>query len=326
MNQLSSSSFKLAIFSAEELSQFVTKRAGETKIGEEVKVLEVANDVAIKYVIIGVEEDLGPQLNEGRAGSKHAFKSFLKRFLNMQANDFLKGNEILCLGSVQSLKEVKEINPTTIIAELDQLLLTILTPYMQRGIVPIIIGGGHNNAYPAIKSSFLVKNTPINVVNLDAHADLRVCDIRHSGNPFSWAIKDGFIKRYHVLGLHQSYNNHYIINQLKANHCYHTWFDDYVDKPKKYREDVQALAKSLKGQVLGLELDLDAIAFMPSSALSPSGFTTEEARFYIREFAKNKALCYLHLPEGAPQNEGENLIVGKTLAYLVSDFIKSHQD
>lgn len=325
MNQSHAHNFNLSILSKEDINQFVAKRDGETKLGEEVR-LDV-NDInsSIKYVLLGVEEDFGPQLNGGRAGAKNSFVPFLKRFLNMQSNDFLKGDQVLCLGSVKPLKALKELNTNTIIDELDDFLVAILTPYVQKGIIPIIIGGGHNNAYPAIKSYFLANNKPINVVNLDAHADLRACDVRHSGNPFSWAIKDGFINRYHVLGLHQSYNNHYIINQLKANQCYHTWFDDYVDYPKKYREDVQALAKSLRGQTVGIELDLDTIAYMPSSALSPTGFTTEEARFYVREFAKNKEVCYLHLPEGAPQNEEEALIVGKTLAYLVCDFIKSHQ-
>lgn len=325
MNQSRAHNFNLSIFSKEDITQFVAKREGEIKLGEEVKVLQEEIDITVQYVILGVEEDLGPQLNGGRAGAKNSYVPFLKRFLSMQSNDFLKGNQVVCLGSVKPLKALKELNPKTIIDELDDFLVSILTPYVQKGIIPIIIGGGHNNAYPAIKSSFLAKNKSINVVNLDAHADLRACDVRHSGNPFSWAIKDGFISHYHVLGLHQSYNNHYIINQLKANQCYHTWFDDYVDHPKKYREDVQALAKSLRNQTVGIELDLDAIAYMPSSALSPTGFTTEEARFYVREFAKNKEVCYLHLPEGAPQNEEEALVVGKTLAYLVSDFIKSHQ-
>jgi formiminoglutamase len=46
---------------------------------------------------------------------------------------------------------------------------------------------------------------------------------------------------------------------------------------------------------------------------------------YIRKMARNKKVGYLHLPEAAPKNEQDDKIVGKTLAYLVSDFIKVHQ-
>jgi formiminoglutamase len=41
--------------------------------------------------------------------------------------------------------------------------------------------------------------------------------------------------------------------------------------------------------------------------------------------AKSRKVQYLHLPEAAPKNEKEEAIVGKTLAYLVTDFIKANQ-
>ena len=63
---------------------------------------------------------------------------------------------------------------------------------------------------------------------------------------------------------------------------------------------------------------------MPYSAYSFSGITVEEARQYILFLGKQKNVAYLHLPEGAPVNAREEVIVGKTLAYLVSDFIKSN--
>ena len=41
-------------------------------------------------------------------------------------------------------------------------------------------------------------------------------------------------------------------------------------------------------------------------------------------FAKNKNAAYLHICEGAPQNESEQTIVGKTISYLINDIIKSN--
>jgi formiminoglutamase len=63
---------------------------------------------------------------------------------------------------------------------------------------------------------------------------------------------------------------------------------------------------------------------MPSSAYTPSGFSVENARNYIRKLAHHKKCVYLHLPEGAPTNIQEEKIVGKTLAYLVWDFITTN--
>jgi formiminoglutamase len=63
---------------------------------------------------------------------------------------------------------------------------------------------------------------------------------------------------------------------------------------------------------------------MPSSAFTPSGFSLNDARKYIHTIAKHKNISYLHLPEGAPSSVKEEKIVGKALAYLVSDFIKQN--
>ena len=63
---------------------------------------------------------------------------------------------------------------------------------------------------------------------------------------------------------------------------------------------------------------------MPTSAFTPSGFSIEEARIYLRELAKQKDIVYLHLTEGSPKTEIENKVVGKSLTYFVLDFIKEN--
>ena len=73
----------------------------------------------------------------------------------------------------------------------------------------------------------------------------------------------------------------------------------------------------------GIELDMDAIRLMPSSAISPSGFSLEQGRHYVRKCVKSLKTAYLHLPEAAPQTEHEARLVGKALTYLVTDFIKA---
>ena len=66
---------------------------------------------------------------------------------------------------------------------------------------------------------------------------------------------------------------------------------------------------------------MDAIANMPSSAQSPSGWRFDEVRTYLRKIASShQNIPYLHLTEAAPINESDDRIVGKALAYLVIDF------
>ena len=71
----------------------------------------------------------------------------------------------------------------------------------------------------------------------------------------------------------------------------------------------------------GIELDMDAIEMMGSSAISPSGFTLNEARKFVSHFTKNKNARYLHICEGSPSSGIFPNQIGKAIAYLVSDAI-----
>ena len=306
------------------LLHFTTKRIGETKIGEKIELSSSLKEA--KYVLIGIEENLGPQANGGFSGAENAFNAFLKRFLNMQSNRFLTGNELAFIGSIQQTTDFKNIETAkSAITELDLLVETVLKPYIHQGLIPIVIGGGHNNAYPIIKTISEAANKAIDVINLDPHADCRALEGRHSGNSFSYANENGYINHYSVLGLHKNYNSTFILDYLEYNNFYYTFFDDYILNPSQFDMDLTKTFLSIsKERKFGIELDLDAIAFTPSSAFTPSGFNSLEARKYIKTLSKHSNCCYLHLPEAAPTNETEEKITGKLIAYLVADFIQEN--
>lgn len=306
-----------------EIQNLTARREGEVKLGEEMTVLANRNGNE-KFLLLGINEDFGPQINGGKPGCTKAFGAFLSRFVNMQSNRFLSGKQIFVLGQINMLCSFQEVDQKTVIDELDGLVSGLLLPYIEEGITPIVIGGGHNNAFPLIQASCLAKNQKINVINCDAHADFRKSDTRHSGNPFSFAFYEGFMETYAVLGLHQSYNNEFILRELHKNLFFHTFFDDYLLDATQFDADLVKVQKMFSEGYFGLELDMDSIAYMPSSALSPSGISLETARKYVSKLALKNCL-YLHLPEAAPQNETEIHLVGKALAYLVSDFVKNQQ-
>jgi formiminoglutamase len=317
------SNFTFSKYSKTSIDRFLSIRDGETKIGQTCQFDYSNNDS--KYVILGISEDIGPQSNLGFSGSDNAFKSFISRFVNMQDNRFLRGNSVCILGEIKSNDLFESIETgRKLISELDEFVKSIIEPIIQLGKIPIVIGGGHNNAFPLIWASSLAKNESINVINLDPHADCRALEGRHSGNPFSYAKHNQYLDHYSVLGLHQQYNNETMYEYLEANNFNFTFFEDYLFNNRSLTQDIEHFAHVSFNKSIGVELDLDTIAFMPSSAFTPSGFTVNDARKYIHTIAKHKNISYLHLPEGAPSTLKEEKVVGKTLAYLVSDFIKQN--
>jgi formiminoglutamase len=77
----------------------------------------------------------------------------------------------------------------------------------------------------------------------------------------------------------------------------------------------------------GIEIDLDCIENVLSSSITPAGITVLQARQYVSFAAQDAKAAYLHICEGATQlSDGRrNDSTGKLISYLVSDFIKEHQ-
>lgn len=320
---MESSLFTFEKYSDSLLQSLCSKREGERKLGE---LISSEINASTRYVILGVMEDFGPQINGGQAGSNTAFDAFLSKFVNIQSNQFLEGSDLCVLGKVlpkNPFDFVKESE--NIIEQLDAFVGAIVDSILEQNCIPIVIGGGHNNAFPLIKSCARHAKEAISVVNCDPHADYRVTDVRHSGNSFSFAYKEGILERYAVLGLHQSYNNQTILDAMEKDAHFSSYFDDYMLDANLFEEDISYVRELFMGKRYGLELDMDAIQFMPSSAMTPSGISIEQARKYIGTFAHSTTVQYLHLPEASPATDAEKSWVGKALAYLVSDFIKQNK-
>jgi formiminoglutamase len=299
-----------------------TLRSGETRLGQQVK--ECSNLEGCKYVILGIEESVGPLLNLGLLGAEKGYNSFLPRFLNLQSNRFIDGTSILLAGSIQVNPSSSNQHPR--VEELDELVTETLLPFLSKGMIPVVIGGGHNNALPIIRAFHEWSGASLGIINMDPHGDCRATDLRHSGNSFSFGLEEKIIHYYSLIGLHPQYNNSFILDFLNRKECGYSLFDDYLVGKRDLLTDVYSEKSHLESLGnYGIELDMDAITGMPSSAFTPSGFSLNEARMYVKTLANSSNCAYLHLPEGAPSNEHENKIVGKALAYLVWDFIHEHQ-
>jgi formiminoglutamase len=297
-------------------------RSGEIRLGQQVK--EMSKQEGCKYVILGIEESVGPRLNSGLPGAEKAFSAFLPRFLNMQSNRFLNGNNILIAGSIHMNETSSNQDPS--VEELDELVEETLNPFLSKGMIPLVIGGGHNNALPILRAIHQSTGSSLGVINMDPHGDCRATDLRHSGNSFSFGFEEKIIHYYSIIGLHPQYNNSFILDFLHRKECEFSLFDDYLVGKRDLLTDVYSEKSHLESLGnYGIELDLDAITGMPSSAFTPSGFSLNESRMFVKTLANSENCSYLHLPEGAPANENEEKIVGKALAYLAWDFIHEHQ-
>lgn len=319
-----------------DIDRLISKRKGEQKFGELLKFSENLDDLRnlpSKYVIFGIPEDIGVRANHGKPGAAQTWSHFLRSFANTQANRYNNPGEVTLLGHIDCSEEMAKasnfekndpnyfVKLGDLVSLIDQKVAELVEYIICCGKIPIIIGGGHNNAYGNIKGAAKALKSPINVLNIDAHTDLRQLEHRHSGNGFSYAIAGEYLRKYTVFGLQKNYTPEYIFKEMDASeNLKYLLAEDLLKTPEKTFQKFEASLSEISNHKFGLELDCDSIANFPSSAQSPSGFSMEEIRNFIRISGENQNCCYLHICEAIANEEKANQ-VGKALSYFVSDFI-----
>lgn len=319
----------------------ISIREGEEKLGQKVSIAddiknlanlsEFLKGISAQFIIVGIAEDIGIRANYGKKGSRNAYENFLSYFVNTQVNQFIDTSNLCILGEIyvedllklsDNIDEIDFLRKLT--AEVDNRVYPIIEQIVKAGKTPIVIGGGHNNSYGNIKGTSLALNQKIDVLNIDPHADYRIEEGRHSGNGFRYAFNQNYIHKYSVYGLHTQYNNQSILEAFHANeNLNYITFDSNLKPSEKIRESglaVSGFVANLDSKI-ALEIDLDCIKDMPTSAMTPVGFTEEEILNFINIIQSNKQILYYHFCEASP-DETKLYKTGKFLSYLVSQIIK----
>ncbi|HZF63044.1 MAG TPA: formimidoylglutamase [Chitinophagaceae bacterium] len=343
-------------YSKQDILSLTRLRKYETKIGERVLTLpravddlSVFSETDARYIVVGIPEDIGVLANGGVAGAGTSWLPFLQAFLNTQSNDFLEGSDIAIagcfdFGDIQYLIERNafDVEERTdayrhAVSAVDEEVEKLVKAIIVAGKTPLIIGGGHNNAYPLIKGTAKglhqaqkVPLAQINCINLDAHTDYRPAEGRHSGNGFRYAEEDGFLLKYCVVGVHENSLPQNVWMDIVNNpfiDCI-TFEDVFIRQKRNFMQAAAHAVSFTEDNFTGLEIDLDVAAHVLSSAASPSGISELELRQYISYVAATAKVAYLHICEGAAQlaDGRTDHLLGKLISFLVIDFIKARNE
>ena len=343
----------LKIYNKQDVLSLTRLRKFETKVGERLQIIHDASqfeqslaESSARFVLFGIPEDLGTKGNFGLGGADTLWIPFLQSFLNIQSNDFFDGSQVLLaghfdFGDIQYLidttargeeekTEAYRHAVNTIDEEVEQ-LVKIITAAKK---IPVVVGGGHNNSYPLIKGAAkgwhkagVLPLAQINCINLDAHADYRPMEGRHSGNAFRYAEEDGYLQKYCIVGIHENYIPQNVWVDMVNNpfiDCI-TFEDIFVHEKRSFLQAV-AHATEFTGDTLsGIDIDLDSIENTLSSAMTPIGFLPTHARQFVNFTAADARPAYFYVCEGATRlSDGRtDPTSGKLISYLVSDFIKA---
>lgn len=303
-----------------------------------------AAQFGIRYVLLGICEDIGPKANLGNGGANEAWPAFLKHFLNQPHNQFIATQKVLLLGEVNTDDLMAKSNQLNnhqakqltqlrdLCQQLDERVESVLNLIFKAGLEPIVIGGGHNNCLGIIRALSKSKNTSINAINFDPHADFRECEGRHSGNGFRYAYTEQHLSNYHVIGLHELKNNQAIIDAMsEANFTFDSYQSIQVKRKITLMQAIKNALTSFNDLPLGVEVDLDSITYMPVSAYTCCGFSVSDTEHFVHLAASHRHSKYLHLCEAAPSQdpngiEAGTVHVGQVISALVNTYLQAKEN
>ncbi len=321
--------------SRDYLSSYYSPRSGESKMGDRIVStgLDTLDQMPNSFIILGIPEDIGVRANLGIGGTHTLWEAFLRNFLNLQSNSFLDARNIAILGHIEiGPQDSSEQNPYQLreeVSKLDGFVYPILERIFRSGHVPIVVGGGHNNAYPIIKGLSLAEGEAVRILNMDLHHDYRAMEGRHSGNGFRYASHEQYLETYLIWGLSKYYAQQEFLDQWSQREdIFVVFYESMISNTIQTNTDLlQQYLNTIKDKKFGLEVDMDSIENMLSSAMTPSGFTHTEIRQYVRTAAHYRPY-YLHVCEGAEQRSDglSQPGAGKMASYLVADFVSEYLD
>jgi agmatinase len=159
---------------------------------------------------------------------------------------------------------------------------------VEAGAVPVLVGGDHSVAYPAIRA-VARKHGPLAIVHLDAHLDTSGDaiwgDAYHHGTPIRHVLSEGLVApgALHQVGIRASWGSPEE-GAFAASHGAHRWDVDTIAE-RGIGTIARAIRAAIGDRPTYLTLDVDGIdpAYAPGTGTPvPGGLATREVLRLLR--------------------------------------------
>lgn len=204
---------------------------------------------------------------------------------------------------------------------------------IEGGHLAIILGGGHETAFGSHRGAYQAHGTsPLNIINLDAHFDLRRADRPTSGTPFKQIADivtadnaEGF--RYSVLGISKPNNTKVLFDTAEELGTTVHLDEDLVNlTPQQCAELVGTIADDSAPIHLSIDLDVLPADVAPGvSAPAALGVSFDRIRAMAVAIAATGKLTLIDIVELNPDYDIDSR-TAKAAARLINDIVNAHAD
>ena len=260
---------------------------------------------------IGYASDLGVRMNRGRAGAAEGASALRERMSNLPAVAAL---DLVDCGDV--------VEASSVLATQEALAWAV-ERIVRAGGMPVILGGGHDQAYGHFLGIAQATGKAPGCLNFDAHADLRPipADGPNSGTPYTqaaeWCAKHDMPFHYAIVGWQDCANTQLLVRRAEE-------VGAEILRATMDVDDVQLLSAIRESDALALSIDLDvfAAAYAPgvsaptAMGLVPDGVLLETLR---NLFVDGYNIAGIEVAELCPEHDidGRTARLGAALIFTL---------
>ncbi|MFD2203438.1 formimidoylglutamase [Shivajiella indica] len=256
-------------------------------------------------VILGYVGDEGVKRNQGRIGSNKGPEA-IRKVMGPMAYHLSETVKIFDLGNVFTQNHDMESS--------HEMIKDMLSKIIKNRAFPIVLGGGHDLAYPhgsALFQYVLEKGEKLGIINLDAHFDLRpfINGKGHSGSPF-FQLAEKYHSEFHYLclGIQRAGNPISLFETATKKGV--NWIemeDFYLENWEQIKNQLDSFCQNVNKIYLSIDLDGFSSAYAPGvSAPSPMGFSPEIAMKVLDFIARSGKLLSMDVVELNPDFDQDN--------------------
>jgi formimidoylglutamase len=274
-----------------------------------------------RVALVGVPQHIGVERNGGRVGAAEAPDAIRAMLYRLTPYDLATGHSIpngflFDMGNIRCDGELEEIHDR---------LSEVVRGVCAAGVIPLVLGGGHDTTYAAASGVHAVHG-PLGLLNLDAHLDVRPPNpLRNSGTSFRMLIEEGKLvaNSFVEFGIQGFANAEEHIRWLVRQGGRIITLDEIRARGfSKMLSTAYLIASSGVERLYGT-LDIDGVraADAPGvSATMPDGFSGAELLEAARLLGRRPSTAALDIVEVNPRYDRDNL-TAKLAAHAVMRFI-----
>lgn len=275
----------------------------------------IGDDQENSCVLIGFCSDEGVRRNNGRVGAGEAPDALRAALANM-AWRLPAGNHLVDAGNVVCNGEQME--------KAQHELGAAVKSSLDKGGVPIILGGGHETLYGHYigARSYLGEEKKLGIMNIDAHFDLRPYDEQSSsGTMFRQIMENDSNVGYLVLGIQRYGNTESLFQKAVELGCEYICEDELDES--LWTEAIDSFIARHDSVIITLCMDVVDAATAPGvSAPSPFGLDPKVVRSMIRRAVANAKTLSFDIAEVNPSLDPDGRTVKLGAAFVNEAIMK----